>query len=336
MGVNFTNDAAKWILENADWAGQQPRNPTQPNDGSNAYPADNVGLFEIITTFSVHTGEHEYRGQGKLVVWDTTANKFLKLTITEQDLWYSAAKRDGTLNPTSCPTMPIGSRAWCVYRGRWEVVQQAEASSEWQWVKATTNCFFDPPRACIHKCDDYTGANPQTAIYTVYLTCPKSKQVAVYTNQIFLCHLEADGVYACDSQYDDPIGSMRPWAYAADNVSHPIPTGWEICTGAGGLGLDMRGYYPVGYKAGDAYFGTLGGTLGDTTATVPQHNNHHHTIAATVELTPGGNGGINNAAYIQNTSTGVDNGGTANDYRSHGAIDILPPSRVINWIVRTF
>lgn len=69
---------------------------------------------------------------------------------------------------------------------------------------------------------------------------------------------------------DAKAGTVVMWA---DSSAATIPRGWAIMDGTansagnGGSGRDMRGYFPVGYKSGDADFGTFGGTGGAKTHT---------------------------------------------------------------------
>ena len=65
------------------------------------------------------------------------------------------------------------------------------------------------------------------------------------------------------------FGMILMWYGAADDV----PDGWAICDGANGT-PDLRGRLPVGFKATDTDFDTLGETGGSKTASIGAH---HHT-----------------------------------------------------------
>lgn len=129
-----------------------------------------------------------------------------------------------------------------------------------------------------------------------------------------------------------PAGAMLEWPVASP------PTGWILCDGGElnrttfrrlfsvigttyGVGNgtttfnvpDRRGRFPVGYKAGDADFGTLGGTGG----------------AKTDDATTGGP----SATFVADTVGAIQN--TASEVHTHDVtVDILPPHMAVNWIIR--
>jgi microcystin-dependent protein len=94
---------------------------------------------------------------------------------------------------------------------------------------------------------------------------------------------------------------------------------------------DMRGYVPVGYKSGDADFGTLGGAVGAKTHTlqvteIPAHKHSgYYTSGYAI-------GGAANAMYptsataAPNCMTEVGGGGAHNN---------IQPSRIVNYIIKT-
>lgn len=112
--------------------------------------------------------------------------------------------------------------------------------------------------------------------------------------------------------------SVRGASAAADFAAHkrmPLP--------------DMRGYAPVGYKNGDADFGTLGDTLGAKThqLTEAELATHHHTVIA-----KSGSGGSTLGLEIDGTGTqaGLDTGNAG----SNTAHNNIQPSFTLNFIVR--
>ena len=130
------------------------------------------------------------------------------------------------------------------------------------------------------------------------------------------------------------------------------PTGWLLCDGASLLRAtyaalfavlgttygsadgthfnvpDLRANVPVGYKASDPNFGTLGGAVGAvthsiSTAEMPAHT---HTIGATpTYASPGSTGGT---FYTGGTTTTSSAGGGS-------AMSLLQPSLTINFIIKT-
>jgi len=95
---------------------------------------------------------------------------------------------------------------------------------------------------------------------------------------------------------------------------------------------DLRTRIPVGYKSGDADFGTLGGTLGEKThtLTVAEIPDHHHTIN-TYDDNIGSGNQVRGAAA--NNPIGSVTGGVVGS--TGGTHNNIQPSIVLNYIIKT-
>jgi hypothetical protein len=90
-----------------------------------------------------------------------------------------------------------------------------------------------------------------------------------------------------------------------------------------------EGAFLVTYLSGDPDFGTIGGTGGFKTATVPDHADHTHDVSAdTVDVSTT----TTDVTVLTPTTTGGVDPATALE---HDAIDILPPFAVIALWKRT-
>ena len=162
-------------------------------------------------------------------------------------------------------------------------------------------------------------------------------------------------IVANDTSYLNPVGAITMWPTGT------APSGWQLCDGsiASSAALqtvlgttnvpDMRGYAPVGYKSGDADFGTLKGTAGAKTVTLAKGNlpahvhtiNHDHSLA-NIWYNSGGAANIA-AGSSTNRATAASVGafsGNSGDATADGlksspdAVANIQPSFVINFIIK--
>ncbi len=165
-----------------------------------------------------------------------------------------------------------------------------------------------------------------------------------------------------------PASSPSQWDACIDLVSGGIvtgtitayagttaPTGYLLCDGSAinrvtyanlftvcsttyGIGdgattfniPDLRGNVPVGRKAADASFGTLGGTVGEKTHTLitSEIPSHTHTYNAD-------NGGGATTASLLGRSGAPLGAGNTSSVGGDGAHNNIQPSLVINFIIKT-
>jgi microcystin-dependent protein len=91
---------------------------------------------------------------------------------------------------------------------------------------------------------------------------------------------------------------------------------------------DMRGYVPVGYKSGDADFGTLGGAKGAKTHTLTVAEVPSTVVRDRVTQEAGAFSGVydNLAAGYWKHGNNIDGGQAHNN---------IQPSRIVNYIIKT-
>lgn len=138
--------------------------------------------------------------------------------------------------------------------------------------------------------------------------------------------LTEDGSSQLSASYPDLSALIRSTYGGADGTHFYLP--------------DMRGVVPVGHKAADANFGTLGGTGGEKThlLTEAEMPSHTHTwtvstpagaLAFMTYVSSGGGFQSGTGAAVGGTSTGLTTVGGG------GAHNNLQPYRVRNFVIKT-
>lgn len=213
---------------------------------------------------------------------------------------------------TSCPARILWKEDGTGVK--WALVQLGPPpAGSLAWGQAVMNWARNAgdPYALCNPCDDRLGANPDTAATVrVYLPASPGRDPNVVAGQVIgyvpgptvlIGATPTPTATAVAGYLDDAIGTVKMWTSTL-----AVPAGWEEYAG-------MQGRFPVGYKSGDASFGTLESTGGSA--------EHCHAIQRNPASTPCG-------------STFIDEGTWNTMMIGIANRTAYPPFRVVKFIRR--
>jgi hypothetical protein len=120
-GVKLSENAARIVAEQVQWARNVPRQQPPPQDPP-VWQSNNLACFELQTALAL--SGNEYAATGKFVMWNDSSQEYTAVDYTDvpQKLWYPAAPRKS--NGSAAYVLPLmpAQRVWGVFRGRWEIV----------------------------------------------------------------------------------------------------------------------------------------------------------------------------------------------------------------------
>jgi len=156
--------------------------------------------------------------------------------------------------------------AWNEEDDQWEDITPGDpGNGQIQWAKVqsgfTNQAGSSKRSVTVQECD-VDGNNATGSTFTVYTPLRDNQDTALFTDYVVGWMEDPDGTKVIVTPcFDDPIGTIK-----MVNADSAIRDGWRLCDTS--ATTNMEAYSPVGFKSGDANFGAIGNTYGNTS--------HHH------------------------------------------------------------